>query len=159
MTTTAMRSTAGTSILTRTATRCWSRGRPSRGKRAFWRMQHRLDAGSGRLERGTCAGHGRQHGAAERDAGDDRGRQVLPHRHLAFALSQQSVYFGLSGKRVRLVRPGPVVSGGKDCAPDGPGGRAQDRQPECSETGWARPAARRRCGSTHIAMRRRQTCA
>ena len=22
---------------------------------------------------------------------------------------------------------------GKDCAPDGPGGRAQDRQPECSE--------------------------
>ncbi|MFQ7726750.1 MAG: hypothetical protein ACLRI7_10285 [Ruthenibacterium lactatiformans] len=60
-------------------------------------MQHRLDAGSGRLERGHVRDMGGSM-AAERDAGDDRGRQVLPHRYLAFALSQQSVYFGLSGK-------------------------------------------------------------
>ena len=81
-----------------------------------------------------CGTWAEEFGAAERDAGDDRGRQVLPASSppLPSALSQQSVYFRLSGKRVQLVRPGPVVSGGKTVRLTGPGGRAQDRQPECS---------------------------
>ncbi len=138
MTTTAMRSTAGTSILTRTATRCWSRGRPS-GKEG---ILGECNIGWTPVQDDWNAGHVRDMGgsmallnAMLEMIGDGRYSRIVtwPSHY-----PSKASISGCPENAFGWFDLDQWYLEGKDCAPDGPGGRAQDRQPECS----GKPAGR-----------------